>query len=215
MNHDKPVLAGLEAAPAANPALLPKPNELPNTGITPLLNATAASASPALPLPASSLTTSPAQMEALAQHMAKAYGQAVRFWRDHSSLSAQEAHDRAAEPASLPYQHKLMATPPDKVSWSALNSLNAANPELVVQVWERVKQAASNELQSGERAARVVTQSDFDNLWRHTQFLALRHELGREWRPRNGIANQRIEATGRQHRFYHGRWGKCFGRERP
>jgi hypothetical protein len=107
-------------------------------------------------------------------------------------LNPQEALAKATEPSAPEYVAHLLRTPPDQLSWWHLDTLSRHDPDLVRRCWERIKQAARAELQSGHRAAKGVEEYA-SSPWKRAEFLALREELMQGWQPRNGIERQLID----------------------
>jgi hypothetical protein len=125
----------------------------------------------------------------LAQEMHAALAELVKEYKRRLSLSTQQAVDKATQ--ALPGEEdRIRNTLPERLTWLNLHLLTERDPQLAAQRWEEVKLAARQELRSGHRMARGFHDS---RPWERAQFLALRDELAREWRPRNGIERQLIE----------------------
>jgi hypothetical protein len=133
------------------------------------------------------------EASSLARELAASFRSAVEFYRDHFGCTAPEAVAKVGQSWPPDYEERVLSGPPDQVSWHALEHIAERNPELMAQCWERIKQAAREELESGHRAAQVMEGQD-PTPWRRAQFLAIRDDLAREWRPRNGIERQMIDA---------------------
>jgi hypothetical protein len=73
---------------------------------------------------------------------------------------------------------------PDQVSWFDLERLARVDPALARTRWQEIKQAASDELRSGHRAARAL-EIEGDALWQRARFLALRDALHEQFQPRD------------------------------
>lgn len=138
-------------------------------------------------------TPIPAASEAgvLAGELASSFGQLVRMYEKHYSLSPEEALARAADLPEESAQRTLNG-PPDQVSWLDLHGIARTDPDRATERWEEIKQAALAELQTGHTAAKAIETVN-DCAWQRAQFLALREELLTEWRPRNGIERQLID----------------------
>ena len=59
--------------------------------------------------------------------------------------------------------------------------------------WEEVKDAARDELGSGQRAAAAVLLPVHDSPMDRARYIAIRHELTREWNPRSGIEQTLVD----------------------
>jgi hypothetical protein len=139
-------------------------------------------------------TTAPEVREvgALARELATAYRAKVNHAKKTLGLSAQQAVAKVEEPCPLDEVFRIEDCPPEDVTFADIDDLARVSPARALQCWERIKQAAREELQSGHRAAVVLEGHDAD-AWKRAQFLALREELSRELRPRNGVERQLID----------------------
>jgi hypothetical protein len=119
----------------------------------------------------------------LAREAAAAFAEAVRTYREHFRLPAEEAVRRVAEsdPAA---RERILNGPPDQVSWYDLDKLARADPDAAMRRWEEVKEAARGELRSGQRAGRTL-EAGLGSCWGRAQFLAVRAELAESLRPRD------------------------------
>jgi hypothetical protein len=132
------------------------------------------------------------EVEMLSRELAGAFRARVGYFRKELGLPVQEAVAKAEERCSLSQMWRVEDCPPEEVSWSDLLDLSGVSPERALRRWEDVKQAAREELQSGERAARAVEGPRSDT-WDRARFLALRENLAREWQPRNGMEQRLID----------------------
>jgi hypothetical protein len=81
---------------------------------------------------------------------------------------------------------------PEDLSWSAIGQFEDENPGSFDVIWERVKQYARDELESGQRAASVAVGNQRPIT--RARFLVLREKYIREWEPRNVLESQMIDA---------------------
>jgi hypothetical protein len=81
---------------------------------------------------------------------------------------------------------------PEDVSWYAMARLEDEQPGSFATIWERIKQYARDELESGQRAASVA--SGDQRPISKARFLVLREKYICEWEPRNVLENQMIDA---------------------
>jgi hypothetical protein len=126
----------------------------------------------------------------LAGELTAVFGALVKDYRENYNFPQEEAVARAGATHPAHVEHVLRC-PPDQVSWFDLDSLAKDDPELARRRWEKIKQAARQELQSGHRAARAL--EPVSDCWQRAQFLAIRDELAQAWRPRNAQEAQLVE----------------------
>jgi hypothetical protein len=81
---------------------------------------------------------------------------------------------------------------PEDLTWQAMGSLEDQQPGSFAILWDRIKEYARDELESGQRAASVAV-GDQQPLAR-ARFLVLREKYIREWEPRNVLESQVIDA---------------------
>jgi hypothetical protein len=80
----------------------------------------------------------------------------VKNFREYSKLSPAEAFNLASE--SRPSEEeRILHCPPDEIAWHDLHTLARRDPDLAQNRWQEVKEAARQELQSGHRAAKVMS----------------------------------------------------------
>ena len=121
-----------------------------------------------------SITTLSARLFARALELEKREGSAGidgRYWYD----SLEDA---------------LNASPED-VTWTAMARLEDAQPGSFAILWERMKEYARDELESGQRAASVAV-GDHRAISR-ARFIVLREKYIEEWQPRNVLESQMID----------------------
>ncbi len=87
---------------------------------------------------------------------------------------------------------KALDTSPEDLSWHAMARLEDEKPGNFAILWERIKQYARDELESGNRAAGVAV-GDKKPISR-ARFLVLREKYIEEWQPRNILESQMIDA---------------------
>jgi hypothetical protein len=81
---------------------------------------------------------------------------------------------------------------PEDVTWTAMARLEDQQPGSFAILWERLKEYARDELESGQRAASVAI-GDHRAISR-ARFLVLREKYIAEWQPRNVLESQMIDA---------------------
>lgn len=78
------------------------------------------------------------------------------------------------------------------MTWQAMARLEDEQPGSFATLWERIKEYARDELESGQRAASVAV-GDQRPISK-ARFLVLREKYIREWEPRNVLESQMIDA---------------------
>jgi hypothetical protein len=131
----------------------------------------------------------PAEAIPLAQEMHAALARLVGQFKRSMGLSISEALAQAEEVAAG-QQGWALQVPPERVTWLDLHVLAERDPEAMARRWEEIRRAAVYELRSGQRAARALCDS---SPFERAQFLALRDELARQWRPQGAVEVQLIE----------------------
>jgi hypothetical protein len=120
----------------------------------------------------------------LAQEMGNSFGQLVAGYVEYFGLTPEEARARTSDGAGQ--VERILASPPDQVSWFDLNSLERHAPGQAQVQWDKLKEAAREELRNGHRASRAVEGSD-SRCWDRARFLALRSVLLDAVRPRSPL----------------------------
>jgi len=124
--------------------------------------------------------------------MAGALRSMIEYYRRVYGLPPPEALAQAQAPADPAYLEKIRACPASDLSWLDLEYLTERDPELALRRWEEVKQAASEELRIGHRAAQALEPVQSEPRKR-AQFLALCQDLEARWQPRDGVERQLME----------------------
>jgi hypothetical protein len=141
-----------------------------------------------------------AEIGVLARRLADAYTANVRWRMPELKESAEEAGRWVRGYDDPEERQRAMSEPADHVSWFTLSSLIEAEPEAGWAVWERIKAEASEQLESGHRAAQALDWDD--SPWGRAQFLAIRQAFIDEWQPRGGIELTLIDQMAQAHSLY-------------
>ncbi|MGA2255555.1 MAG: hypothetical protein ABSG53_12900 [Thermoguttaceae bacterium] len=128
----------------------------------------------------------------LARELVKARNQLLDYYRKEYGCSGPEAIAKVDEFTSAANVERILAIPPDRTGWHDLEQLAVVDPELLARRWEEMKKEAFAELASGHRAAKAVESAE-NSCWRRAQFLAVRDDLVRDWRPRDGAERVLID----------------------
>ncbi len=123
------------------------------------------------------------EIENLTWRIADAYIQVkeVKAKGEANSVIQYARHDR----------EDLLRAAPDSINWHELAYAEKASPGASVEIWNRIKQAACDELENGDRAANVVASTL--SPWVRAQFLALRDSFIADWRPKNSLEMRLID----------------------
>lgn len=125
------------------------------------------------------------EIESITALAAKSFARVLDVWIREGSAPMEGRHwYRSLEDA-------LNAAPED-LSWHALGQFEEENPGSFTTIWERTKQYARDELESGQRAASVAI--GHDSPLTRARFLVLREKYIDEWQPRNVLESQMIDA---------------------
>ncbi len=132
------------------------------------------------------------QAVAVGQIMAKAKQDLTDLFVRHHRMTREQAIACVNERPAPERARELFSAPPSATTWFDLTELSDFDPAMPAERWERVIDAARDELAGGVWAAKAVEPSD-DKCWSHAQFLALRDDLSKEWSPRNGMERALID----------------------
>jgi len=79
---------------------------------------------------------------------------------------------------------RLSDSPPQNVSWRQFDRIAEFDSSAVLEKWRSIKDAARDQLDSGQRICDVV---GAERPWERAQFLAVRQSMIEEWNPIGGI----------------------------
>ncbi len=108
------------------------------------------------------------------------------------SLPPDEARKRAFEhldeDGAARMLSRLNSIPVDSISFLDLAELWGASPHHAERMWQRIKDEAQAEFESGHLAAGVFTSVEWmREAWRKARYLGLRQSFVEEWQPKGGI----------------------------
>jgi hypothetical protein len=112
----------------------------------------------------------------LAREAAEAFGEMAALYRRHFGLSPDEARAKASQ-TDEGFSDRALSRPPEETSWHDLGELARRDPELALQRWLQVKEAACDEVASGHLAARAVEEHGGGRPADRARFLAVREQL--------------------------------------
>jgi hypothetical protein len=138
------------------------------------------------------------EVDVIAVEMAKAYRRMAAFYRDHMEMTATEADERARGADRTPDEAiddmaRIQDRPPDQVSWFDLTRLAERDPHEMRAVWQRLREAARREFESGHRAAAALEWQG--GPWDRARFLAVRDIFRGDGPPPNGIEAALIDSA--------------------
>src|SRR5918998_3446301 len=93
-----------------------------------------------------------AEVGSLARELGDAYRNRIEWYRNNYGEQWAEAFAER-EARSVDFKQRAATEPPDQVSYSSLGDLTAIDPAAAQDAWQRVKQAARDELTAGHRTA--------------------------------------------------------------
>jgi hypothetical protein len=131
----------------------------------------------------SSDTLSPLEVELLAHRLADAYWRALKAEAEGRINGLRHA---------LRDKQQLLDASPARLEWRDLSYAEQLEPGSGFEVYAYIKQAARDDLESGERAADVVA-SSITRPWIKARYLALRESFIADWKPTGSIETRLIE----------------------
>lgn len=131
-----------------------------------------------------------AEMNELARELATVFGEKLKAYREHATVTAEEAAKRIAQDA-VENINRILNEPPEAVNWLELDALAQKDEGLALERWQQIKEAARNEIRSGFRASRSV--EDAGGPFERARFLAVRGELTETWQPRNAVEQHLVD----------------------
>lgn len=137
---------------------------------------------------------SPEQAEAceFVAQLARHYVSVIEYHKaeEMGGLSHAEAVNKM-EAQKARWSEAALKKHPSDVTWTELASLGESDLRASLGVWGRVREAADDELMSGQRAARAI--GDSSSPFARAQFFAIRDAFADEWKPRGGIESALID----------------------
>jgi len=132
-----------------------------------------------------------AEVQPLAIKLAQSLEGYIKFYQDSYGLSRTAAERKAR--AGIRERQKLMGRPADQVTWICISQVSEADPEAGLQMWEGVRAEARAEIESGHRAAGVISCGMDTGPIDRARFLELRSALREEWNPLPGAESTLID----------------------
>jgi hypothetical protein len=133
--------------------------------------------------PETSNTIAPLEIEPLARQLSDAYWRALKADAEERLGGFRYARDN---------KQQLLDARPSNIEWHELSSIEQDEPGSGFEVYDHIKQAARDDLESGERAAEVVA-SGITRPWVKARYLALRESFIEDWQPTGSIETRLLE----------------------
>ncbi len=108
-----------------------------------------------------------AEVQVLAGELGRAYKRTIDFYRTRMQMTPEAAIAHASELYS-----DVLTEPSDQVGWMGLSRLAEHDPDAAYALWQRIKQEARAELDTGHRAAQAMEWSE-GSPWQRAQFLVI------------------------------------------
>jgi hypothetical protein len=143
---------------------------------------------------------SEAEVNSLAVELANSFGKLLRSYQATFKLTPEQAVARIQDTPD-DFASRILERPPDQLEWYDLSYLADHHPHQFFRVWQAIKKSALEEVQCGDRAARVV-EGGMHLAWQRAQFLALRAELSDSFKVTNGIERQLIDTMAQAQTAY-------------
>jgi len=131
----------------------------------------------------------PAEISQLARQLARERAQMMKSYQMLYEVSADEAEKQVQEMMDRPVEElteTLKDRDPAIISWHDLNRVAEQDPEQALAIWQRITRAATEELETGDRAAKALKRFDATP-WDRARFLVIRKAMIDEWQPRGGL----------------------------
>jgi len=98
-------------------------------------------------------------------------------------------------------KQQLLNASPASLEWRDLSYTEQLEPGAGFEVYDHIKQAAHDELESGDRAAEVIA-SSMTRPWIKARYLALRESFIADWKPTGSIETRLIEMMAQLYTAY-------------
>jgi hypothetical protein len=139
----------------------------------------------------------------LARELAHAYTSMLAFYQREYKLSPADADAKARgvdEPSLDWDRRQALERPADEVSWWALQRLVEHDPGTVEIAWNRIKDEARKELESGHRTAAALEWNGTP--WDRARFLAIRSAFRESWAPLTGTEAALVDMLAHSFEMY-------------
>jgi hypothetical protein len=142
------------------------------------------------------------EQKTIARECAADFAGVVEWYRTHYRMTKEEAIAKAQGNAEEDAE-RILQSPSDQVHWCDIDQVAMKDGQTALNLWEKIKLEALEELQSGHRAAKTL-EAGRSTPWERARFFAIQQELSEDWQPRNGMERQLIDTmTIAQSSFFH------------
>ncbi len=141
------------------------------------------------------------EARAVGRELAQARHDMTHYLQEEYQLDEDQARAKTLELARAETTIQLMERPPKSLSWFDLDQLAEQDPQLALEAWDRIKAEVREEYQNGRRAARALEAFD-TSPHEMAEFLVLREEFSKQYRPRNGIERTVIDMLAQSYSSY-------------
>ncbi len=124
--------------------------------------------------------------------MARSFIGTIEFYK--SEWGGSQPHDEAVKKAMSLNEYRtdyVQGLAPEKVDWQHIAAVGEHSMTDALSLWARVRAAADDELESGERAAKAAGNNT--DAYALAQFLAVRDSFADQWQPQGGIESAMID----------------------
>lgn len=133
------------------------------------------------------------EIPALGRKLAEEYHRQVATCQKHYGLNLEEAQLQVSQPAAPVFQNYVLQKAPQDVNWGEVSVLATTDANLALQRTASIREAARDELQSGQRCANALMTYERDTPWIQQQYLAMCDEISDQWQPKNGIERTLVQ----------------------
>jgi hypothetical protein len=144
-----------------------------------------------------------AEVGSLARELARAYTSMLAFYQREYKLSPADADAKArGVDESYPEwdRRQALERPADEVSWWVLQHLVEHDPGTMEIAWNRIKDEARKELESGHRTAAALEWQG--SPWDRARFLAIRSAFRESWGPLTGTEAALVDMLAHNFEMY-------------
>ncbi len=128
----------------------------------------------------------------IVQEMTRAYIASIDYYK--SDYGGSSPHDEAVKKHLSMNEWRrdyVKDLQPEKVEWSHLAAIAEADVTDSIKLWERLRDAADNDLESGKRASEIV--GSRVEPYALAQFFAIRNSFADQWQPNGGIESAMLD----------------------
>ena len=126
------------------------------------------------------------------QEMTRAYIASIDFYKaDYGGLHPHAEAVKKSLSMNEWRREYVKGLHPEKVDWSHLSAIAEVDVNDSLELWERLRETADDELESGKRAAAIV--GSRKEPYALAQFLAIRNSFADQWQPNGGIESAMID----------------------